>query len=83
MGKATTLPPPTVYKDNPGLNDASSSSAVSLHTIDGYEEYSEEQPPSYSYTDEPTPNPNASANPATNGRPLSTWYRYVYNSNTL
>ncbi|TGO25078.1 hypothetical protein BPAE_0088g00300 [Botrytis paeoniae] len=62
MGIGTTLPQPVVYGDNPALDDVSTSSAVSLHTIDGNED-SDEQPPSYSYTDESTSTPSADSVP--------------------
>ncbi|TGO53862.1 hypothetical protein BCON_0116g00060 [Botryotinia convoluta] len=71
MGRGTTLPPPMVYRDNPALDGVSTSSAVSLHTIDGYED-SDEQPPSYSYTDEPTSTPAADSVPT--HPKLGVWY---------
>lgn len=73
MSKATTLPPPMVYRDNPALDDASASSAVSLHTIDGYVD-SDELPPSYSYTDEPVSTISADSVPI--HPTLGVWYRY-------
>ncbi|KAM0133992.1 hypothetical protein ACHAP3_005708 [Botrytis cinerea] len=72
MSKATTLPPPMVYRDNPALDDASTSSAVSLHTIDGYVD-SDELPPSYSYTDEPVSTISADSVPI--HPTLGVWYR--------
>lgn len=51
MGKATVVPPPPrVYRDNPIVDDAAStSSAVLLDNIEGFSD--EELPPPY--TDEP------------------------------
>jgi hypothetical protein len=59
MGKATVAPPPpSVYRDNPIIDDAAStSSAVLLDDIEGYSD--EELPPPY--TDEPVASVTAEA----------------------